>query len=412
LNDAARHLRGNFAAGAATRKQLRLLCRAMNLDADILLLPIRPPAILHYLDRHAGAVTQGRSHHREIARRSIDYLANRNIGYAYGSLTTPAEIIWAEACLQAAVELNVVLPFGEADLTEFLARSAGRQWVRRFCACLLHAHSVTPATTDAYQGDRSVFNYGARLSMGLAILRAQYLDATPLQAVIGGYADKHSIADAVTAQWKAIGHASDIIRLGDTGPTPRLRVARHGKAAVLPRATRAILIGDVHGYSHVPDHLIPVFQQRFMGSIAQVLQRFGNRILHRNSWGDAVYAVVDDPLNGSHCALEIQQAIGSVPLSRYGLPVDLKLRLAAHFGPVYQVFDPIRKDRNFFGAHATIAARMEPITVPGQVYVTEAMAAALALYPASGLRCEYVGYLPAAKNFGSMRMYSLRRVPS
>ena len=97
-------------------------------------------------------------------------------------------------------------------------------------------------------------------------------------------------------------------------------------------------------------------------------------------------------------------------LTKFGLSPDLALRLAAHFGPVYDGHDPICDAPTFFGAHTTIAARMEPVTVPGQVYVTEAMAAALALAGAHRLRTEYVGRVPMAKGFGSTRMYALKRV--
>jgi hypothetical protein len=42
------------------------------------------------------------------------------------------------------------------------------------------------------------------------------------------------------------------------------------------------------------------------------------------------------------------------------------------------------------------------------VYVTEAFAAALML-ESSPYACDYVGHVPAAKDFGRLRMYRLRR---
>jgi hypothetical protein len=42
------------------------------------------------------------------------------------------------------------------------------------------------------------------------------------------------------------------------------------------------------------------------------------------------------------------------------------------------------------------------------VYVTEPFAAALVL-ESSTYACEYVGHLPAATDYGNLRMYSLRR---
>jgi hypothetical protein len=41
--------------------------------------------------------------------------------------------------------------------------------------------------------------------------------------------------------------------------------------------------------------------------------------------------------------------------------------------------------------------------------VTEPFAAALELSGCTDLGCEYVGHLPAAKDYGRLRMYSLER---
>jgi len=56
----------------------------------------------------------------------------------------------------------------------------------------------------------------------------------------------------------------------------------------------------------------------------------------------------------------------------------------------------------------TRAARIEPRTPVGEVYVTSAFAALLALEPGSGIRCEYVGQVTTAKDFETIPMYRLR----
>jgi class 3 adenylate cyclase len=175
------------------------------------------------------------------------------------------------------------------------------------------------------------------------------------------------------------------------------------------RFSRALIFGDVQGFSRVSDYLRPTFQKYFLGTIATVLRRFRRHILYRNSWGDAIYIVMDDPIFAADCCLAIQEAISKRHWSRRGLPPELSLRLAAHFGPVYGGQDPIRNEPTYFGGHATLAARMEPVTPPGGVYVTEAMAASIAIANATRLHVEYVGNTPLAKGFGVVRMYSLVR---
>ena len=61
------------------------------------------------------------------------------------------------------------------------------------------------------------------------------------------------------------------------------------------------------------------------------------------------------------------------------------------------------------GTHVTRTARVEPVTPPGAVYVTDAFAAALVLAGRDEYACDYVGHMPAAKDYGRLRMYRLRR---
>ena len=81
-------------------------------------------------------------------------------------------------------------------------------------------------------------------------------------------------------------------------------------------------------------------------------------------------------------------------------------------GPVTRIIDPVLGTTSFLGSHINRTARIEPVTPPGAVYVTEAFAALLELAGSSELRCDYVGHLPAAKDYGRLRMYHLvRRTP-
>jgi hypothetical protein len=78
-------------------------------------------------------------------------------------------------------------------------------------------------------------------------------------------------------------------------------------------------------------------------------------------------------------------------------------------GPVFPVRDPVCDMPTFLGSHVSRTARIEPVTPPRAVYVTEPFAAALELSRRDDLACDYVGHMPAAKDFGRLRMYRLRR---
>jgi class 3 adenylate cyclase len=119
--------------------------------------------------------------------------------------------------------------------------------------------------------------------------------------------------------------------------------------------------------------------------------------------------VIDDVVTAGHCALELQEEMATIRPAEAGLPEFIALRIGGHFGPVFRIADPVLDRTNFIGSHVSLAARIEPVTPEGAVYVTEAFAAALITQPSSGLECEYVGEIPAAKHYGTMRMYLLKR---
>jgi class 3 adenylate cyclase len=248
--------------------------------------------------------------------------------------------------------------------------------------------------------------------MGMSILRAQHLDTviSNLTLQTSGW-DPHRAGYAADLRlWRARGLPTHRLELTESAAhVERAHQQSHRPRPLPRRFARALLFGDVKGFRKTPDHLIPVFQKRIMGAIASTLQRYGQHVLYRNSWGDAIYVVIDDPIVAAECCLAIQEAVGRTKGRGYGLSPDLALRLAAHFGPVYGGHDPIRGEPTFFGAHTTLAAMIEPVTPPGHVYVTEAMAAALTMVAAPRLHVEYVGNVPMAKGFGLTRMYMLER---
>jgi adenylate cyclase len=81
--------------------------------------------------------------------------------------------------------------------------------------------------------------------------------------------------------------------------------------------------------------------------------------------------------------------------------------VALHAGPVLEREDPVRGTPGFYGLEVTRAARMEPRTPEGAVYVTDQFAALLALESTAQTNCQYVGRLPSAKDFGTFPMYVL-----
>ncbi len=405
---------GDFGARATTRKQLRHICRALDLD-DALLDELAAGRVVHFTGHMIAAAGEpGRfpaEGEAEAATAIAEQLNKIDARFGYGSIACGADILFAEALLARGAELNLVLPFTFNEFLDTSVRRGGPGWEDRARDCLAKAATVTYATEDHYLGDDALFGYASRLAMGLALLRGHYLDAPVAQVALwDGRPAKGTVGTAVDAAlWRDIGHPQTVIPCPAGADAPAAAEPAAPTEPVTSRVNRAMLFGDVKGFSKLDDRQLPVFVRSVLGAMAKVLERFAGPLLFRNTWGDGVYLVFDDIGAAARCALDLQAAMAVLPLADLGLPAFIALRLGVHFGPVYEAIDPIVGATNFFGAHVSRAARIEPITPEGCVYVTEHFAAGLALDPRHEFDCDYVGTVPAAKGYGDLQMYLLRR---
>jgi class 3 adenylate cyclase len=178
-------------------------------------------------------------------------------------------------------------------------------------------------------------------------------------------------------------------------------------ASPFERAMAAILFTDFAGFSTLKEDRLPIVCQDVMSRIADVLDRHDKSVESRNSWGDALYAVLDSAPTAAHVALELRDVLSRVNHDALGLGNAAGMRIAAHYGPAYRMIDPITARLTFYGTEVSKAARIEPVTPPGAVFVTEPFAAVLALEAAEKFTAHYVGRIALAKNFGECRMYRL-----
>jgi hypothetical protein len=435
----------DYAALATTRRQLRTICEVDGID-DQLLRALAGPGVVHFCGHRIGENKRARftrEAEATVAARISEVVQRDVPAYAYGSLASGADILWAEALLAAGCEVHIVLPFARAEFVELSVAAAGPDWVERFDRCVERASEVRFAADDGYLGDEVLLRYCSELAMGLALLRAGYLDAAVRQLAVwdGGPAVGTAGTAIDVATWRRRGGAVTVVQPSAnptqpemippaeadatavaaseaTDPTePALAGAEppmssHSVSSAERGVVRAMLFADVKGFSVLTDEELLVFAERVLGAFATVLQRHRQHVWHRRTWGDAVFLVLSDAPAAADCALDLQDAMASIDLEAAGLPGHLALRLGAHLGPVARYHDPVVDGPDFTGSHVTRTARIEPVTPPGAVYVTEPFAAALVLGGRGDLTCDYVGHMPTDKNYGRLRMYRLRRVES
>jgi hypothetical protein len=403
---------GDLAARAATRRQLRRVCAARGVADDPLEL-LAPPTVIHYTGHMIAAEgASGRfpaEQEPEVAARIAGLMASHRVGFGYGALACGADILFAEALLARGAELHVVLPFEREEFIAVSVAPAGPGWVERFHACLARASSLSFATEDRQLGHEWIFAYGSFLAMGLASLRARFLDAPVRQFAVWDGQPSTGVAGTGfdVRLWRESGRPTDTL-----DPAPGSPPLPPRAVAPLPpgqRELKAMLFGDIHGFSRLSETQVTAFVMHVLGAFAGVLAQYGGQVLYRNTWGDGLFVVMADPALAARCALKLQAAMAAIDLAQCGLPESLALRLGGHFGPVYEAIDPVLGLTNYFGAHVSRTARIEPVTPAGEVYVTEQFAARLALdTDPDGFECDYVGLVPAAKGYGNLRMYHLR----
>ena len=414
IDDAAKSLQkagamadANAGARASSYKQLKIVSREAGLDHEAveqLLKPVSPPTVVHFcghmfLEEEAAETT---------LRHSInDFLEAHDVGYAYGALAAGSDILIAEQILERGAELNVIFPFVQEDFIAQSVAPAGGNWLKRFNSCLAKANSINFATEMHYVGDPDQFGYASKVAMGMSKLRAQYLGNKPAQLAIWDNVPSNGPAGtgADVAAWRSYGGSSMVIEAGDLNRDMGRSEAPDDD--IHKRTVAAILFTDFPGFSKLSESALPAFWEGVMGNMAKVLENYPGQIMAQNSWGDALLAITPDAPCAASVALELQSSLENFDYSLLGLAESSGMRIGVHYGPAYETMDPITGKITLYGTEVSRAARIEPVTPPGAVFVTEPFAAILALEAPDDYRCRYAGNIEFAKGYGTYPIYQL-----
>lgn len=178
------------------------------------------------------------------------------------------------------------------------------------------------------------------------------------------------------------------------------------------RSVKALLFSDVKGFGKMSERECLAFCRAFHAGVQQnVLSKYDDLIVLKNTWGDALHVVMDDIAAAGRLALDLRDWMNDRDWTSDGLEAPPRIRIGLHAGVVSRVPDPITNGCNFIGRNTSKAARIEPIAFEGQVFVSRVYAALLSLDSQSGLVCDYVGKRELPKKSGFMHVYLLRKDP-
>lgn len=393
-------------ARASAVRQLMLLDESLNRgEAARLAMLLRPPTVVFY---SGHMFREDREVEAQLARHITNALEAESCAVAYGAAAAGADILFCEALLARGAELNLVLPMPVDDFVTHSVMPFGKGWRGRFEQVCAAAHSLSLTSDVPYIGDPLQFAYGNSIAMGLASLRADHLctDAAMLvvldqaeQGLAGGAADARKI-------WTDAGRR--VVTLS-AGSVDRTRDAVATPACAFDREIRAVVFTDYAGFSKLGEEAVALFVERVLGALGEALAAAGTAVLQRNTWGDALFAVLDGAASAAELALDIQDRVARVDPQSLGLDPAAGMRVAIHAGPLYRALDPVTGQLGFFGSEVTRTARIEPVAPVGQVYGTQAFAALLALEGSGRFSAHYVGSIPLAKGYGAVPMHRIMR---
>ncbi|MCP3933233.1 MAG: DUF4071 domain-containing protein [Bacteroidetes bacterium] len=417
----------------STRRQL-LLLREKGIGVPDLLFDILTPATVilftgHMIDHPKRKVARFPSGLEKKIKTEINrFLDSFDSAIGYSSAACGADILFAEAMLAKGWEVNIMLPFAVEDFIQTSVEYAGLNWVKRFRRVIDKASSVKMLTEEAYNDDEILFNFAGKLFHGFASLRAENLGIEPhLLAVwdgvettfIGGTSD-------IVTNWSDrdrvhIIRTDDLLRQSEysnISPDTSVQKSSQLKNALTAkenityhRIIKTLLFADIVGYSKIKEQDTPRYIFQFLRKIAKDLDVLEEKPTFLNTWGDAIFTVMDSAVSLAKYAITLNNSISNINWVAVGFPADMNIRIALHAGPVFEGQDPLSGRTNYYGAHVNRAARIEPVAAPGLVYVSEQFAALLTIEQKETKEfiCDYVGVTELAKEFGSQVIYSLRK---
>lgn len=338
-----------------------------------------------------------------IVTRIAQAVDRLDIRIGFGAAAAGADIIFHEAVLARGGECHIVLPQAPENFKDDSVAPAGGDWLRRFDTLLMRAARTVVLGESA--ADDLAYVYANRGMLGLARAHSQQVDGRLRGlALWDGAPGPAGGTSSAIADWRSAELELVIVEVAHRS------AAQPGAPGIkrLPRRIVSMLFADAVGFSKLADAQIPAFMDIFLGGVARTLQESGIAPLYKNTWGDGLYLCFGSTLDAGRYSLVLRDYMNSVDWSARGLPAGMNVRIGLHCGPAYEMFDPVTGRTGYSGAHVSRAARIEPITPPGEVFASQDFAMMAHYERSSSFRCEYVGNMPQAKGYGQYATYSVR----
>jgi Tetratricopeptide Repeats-Sensor/Adenylate and Guanylate cyclase catalytic domain len=396
---------------ASTRRNAHLIAEALGHGSAILVDALRMPrvGVLISLVGDPGAQAAADSPvMRRVAQDLERRVADRDIAIGFSSAGAGPEVLFLDAVANRGGNTHVVLPYAVDEfVADRVTDASTDSWRSRFDHAMARADEVVIATDHRFAHGTTLHEYADLLLVGLARTQALALGAELVPFILSGEQPAPdglgAVLDAlqrdgVGPQWLDPSHVvHSAIAAGPARPDVRASAEASRDWGDDTRIL-GILFADVVHSSDLTDAQQPLMVEHFLGAIGNLTRRSRHRPFWTNTWGDGMYFVFETVGDAGCFALELRDLVTETDWVRVGLRRGLTLRIGLHAGPIFSYVDPITGYRNFTGRHTIRGARIEPVTLPGQVYASREFAALAAAMGQDAFACTPVGRVTLAKH--------------
>lgn len=393
----------DYTSHATTLRQFSLLSEHLGIGEQWLA-PFRPPATCHFAGSLATLSHIGAGDLDTVSQISR-LIRNNRIGAGYGALAAGADILVAETLLAENCELHVVLPCVPELFVSFAVRPYGDEWEERFQHCLKAATTKTFATQDETLSCHRAIDLASTIAMGRAIEYADLFSTSAIQLTLSSGPESGPLTRSHQSIWTAAGHESLHLTLpASTEPAPVIAGIEDQS-----RFMAAMLFADIAGFGALSDQQVMTSLETIFAPLTEAITKHPVLPCHRASWGDGLFLVYENVSDAAEIALKLQNMFSRINMVAAGLPADLALRIGGHFAPARFQRDPVTGRPSVYGSQVSYAARIEPETLPGSVFVSEHFAAALRLYGKNSYTAYFTGQQTLRKKSPAIRLFNLVR---
>ena len=418
---AAKIGQGNLRALASTRRQAREIFKTMGKDSPENKRALDAcfnigPVILftgHMIDTEARRGKPERFPQRFLPAitsaigKALDAL-KPVIGYS--SAACGADLLFLQAMKERGVPGFVALPFARDEFCQTSVAIGGEDWVRSYSEILdwLGKDRVHQVSQHSCTLSSTYYDYSNMVLQGMAAIYAEQLDSELVGLAVwdGQAGDGPGGTASIVARWLDAGLRVEVLHPSGV-PLNEYQLSRQAPS---PGETKiiAVLFADVVHFGHLTENQMPLFENRFLPVVADLVRRRGEPLV-KNTWGDGLFFAFEDVREAGLFALELQHEVAKRNWADLGLPGELNLRLGLHAGPAYECVNPVTGRKEFLGFHVNRGARIEPTTDTGQICCSQEFAALARGGSNRDFTFEYVGQIELPKEGGIVPLYSLRR---